>query len=327
MIFLLLILFYIDKTNKKNPKKECCPDASTLYDFSYFNQSNFPIPFRNYTFQDKGKYAGKGHFSIVKEQFLSDGTHVAIKELKIFKKYSLINELSILKALENVNHVVKLVGITGNESNPVIIYKYHSFSKESYQNMTMDQFKWWLRTLLETVKDIHSHGIIHRDLKINNILVDFVKKELTVIDFGLAEFNVYNGKKNPRTGCYRIKAPELIIEMHDYDCSSDIWSIGLSCLDIMIGLRSNWFASENKMQAENLISYFGSKKWNSFVSKYNPEYKTKSKMIGDIFELAMPGHYQLVTPESLDLVLKFLEFDPKERITAKQALKHPFFYN
>ncbi|OHS93947.1 Casein kinase II subunit alpha' [Tritrichomonas foetus] len=326
-VFALLLFSLHKSSRRRSHTSSICPDAEKLYDHSYFNNSNFPINFSNFSFSEDQSFAGKGHFSVVKKSTLSDGRVVAVKEIKIFKRRDLIRELSVLKAIEKVNHTIKLIGVTGNETNPIILYSFHNSTKYGYQNLTMSQFKWWLKTLLETVSELHEHGIIHRDLKLGNILADFDNKELTIIDFGLAEFNRLRGPKRPRVGCFRLKSPELAIESEKYDCSSDIWAIGIACLDLMIGFRSNWIIKSNSMLVQNLISYFGSKTWNNFVKKYDKSYLAQYSSHGDIFELAMPGHYKLVTLESLDLVYKFLTFDPKQRITARQALKHPFFTN
>lgn len=303
-----------------------CADASRLYNSSYFDLTKFPINFQTFEFkQSSDKFAGKGHFSVVKRATLPNGCEVAVKELHLFKKRDLIKEIHILKALETVDHVVRLIGITGNETLPSLIYTFHKSIKNDYYNITMPRFKWWLRTLLETISNIHKHGVIHRDLKLGNILTDFEAKQLTIIDFGLAEFNMKKARKNPRVGCYRLKAPEHAIESTDYDCKSDIWSIGIACLDLMIGLRSNWVIKDNDMLIEKLITYFGSDTWNSFAEKYDSSYMIDFETKGDIFELAMPGHYELFTQDSWDLVQRFLVFDPDQRISAEEALNHPFF--
>lgn len=326
MNFLLFLISFRDLDSKRNNNDFTCPDASLIYDTSYFNANNFIYEFKNFSFRESPqKFAGKGHFSVVRKYHLDDGRTVAVKEFRRFKRSDLIKELSILRALKNVDHVVKVVGLTGSQENPIVLYSYHHSPESVYQNITLLQFQWWLKTILETVSEIHSRGIFHRDLKLGNIITDFDRKELTIIDFGLAEFNTKSDQKNPHVGCYRIKAPELVIENRNFDCKIDIWSIGIMCLDIMINLKANWIVKSDENLIQKLITYFGSDNWNDFAIKYNESKLINYESIGDIFELALPGNYDLVTPESLDLVFKFLKFDPKERICANEALKHPFF--
>lgn len=328
MNLLFFILSYSSFFFKEKSNVSICADASLKYNSSYFDTEHFIDEFKNFSFKEPPqKFAGKGHFSVVRKSYLTDGQAVAVKEIRRFKRSDLIKELSILRILKDVDHVVKVVGLTGNEDNPIVLYSYHSTSKNGYQNLTLSQFRWWLKTLLETVSEIHSHGILHRDLNLGNILTDFDKEELTIIDFGLADFNINGKRNNPHTGCFRLKAPELAIERSFFDCKIDMWSIGITCLDLMINLRSNWVIKNNKMLIKKLVTYFGSTNWNNFVEKYDPSYIVDHEVIGDIFELALPGNYGLITPESLDLVFKFLKLDPIERISAKEALDHPFFYS
>lgn len=323
MIILLSFLSFF-----KNEKLDnfACPDASVIYDPSFFDTSHFVNKFENFSFiETPQKFAGKGHFSIVRKSYLNNGQAVAVKEIRRFKRRDLIKELSILRALKNVDHIVKVIGLAGNEEDPIVIYSYHDSPKNVYQNITLSQFQWWLKTLLQTVSEIHSRGIFHRDLNLGNIITDFDQKELTIIDFGLADFNIKNEPKNPHVGCYRLKAPELAVENQFFDCKIDMWSIGITCLDLMINLKANWIVKNNKALVQKLITYFGSVTWNDFAKKYNASYIINYESIGDIFELALPGNYNLITPESFDLIFKFLKFDPKERISAKEALNHPFF--
>ena len=285
----------------------------------------FPGDFTNFEFDSISEFAGSGHFSHVKKQYLKDGTTVAVKEMHIVNQGALNRELKALKVLENVPNTIKLLGVMGNETHPSLVYSYHKSTDYAYTNMTLADFRWWLKTLLETLSEIHELGVIHRDLSLQNILTDLEERKLTIIDFGLAELNRRRASNTGRPGCVRLKAPEMIINYPFYDCSSDMWSVGLACLDVMIGLTMNWDASTISEITQQVKQYFGSERWNSFVSVYNASLITRSNYTGDIFELAMPMRYNLVNADSLDLVEQMLELDPKKRISAKKALQHRFF--
>lgn len=72
----------------------------------------------------------------------------------------------------------------------------------------------------------HSRGIIHRDVKPMNIIVDHSKKVLKLIDWGLSEFYVPDKEYNVRVASRPFKGPELLVGFQKYDYSLDIWSTG-----------------------------------------------------------------------------------------------------
>ncbi|KAH0795667.1 CMGC family protein kinase [Histomonas meleagridis] len=301
-----------------------CKDADLLYPKHQFDYNKYPEPFRKFELEDDG-YAGKGHFSFVRKCKLKDGRQVAIKEFKIFNKKNLIRELQVLKAIENVPNTLKLVGLTGDEKLPSVIYSYHTSTKNAYENITEANFKWWLHELLVTLAGIHERGVLHRDVKLGNILVDFERHQLTLIDFGLAEFNRHSEPRNPKPGCIRLKSPEITVGYPYFDCSSDVWAAGIACLDIMFGLGSYWEGNSKDKIMQLIIRTFGSKSWNNFASVYNDEFVVASDTTGDIFEFIVPGNERLINPLILDLVQKMLNLDPSKRITAAEALHHPYF--
>ena len=72
----------------------------------------------------------------------------------------------------------------------------------------------------------HSHGIIHRDLKPQNICIDPIRRELTVIDWGLADFYRPKQELNLRVASRYYKPPEILLKYKYYDYSFDMWSVG-----------------------------------------------------------------------------------------------------
>ena len=304
---------------------DACGVADDLYPESVFERNVFPRGF-DMKAKNDGEYMGRGHFSIVRRETLENGDVVAAKQLKLVNKHALIREMHILEALKDTPNTVKLIGLAGNETSPTVLYSYHSSTKHAYVNMSLADFKWWLKSVLTALEEMHRRGVIHRDLKIQNIVTDLEKRQVTIIDFGLAEFNRRKARTyNTRVGCIRLKAPELAVEWPFYDCSSDMWSLGIACLDIMIGLHMNWEAKTVRELLSLMIRHTGSENWNKFAQRYNFSTKTNRTVHGDWFELAMPGNYDLVTPDSLDLVEKMLVLDPAQRISARDALKHPLF--
>lgn len=72
----------------------------------------------------------------------------------------------------------------------------------------------------------HSNGIMHRDVKPHNVMIDHAQRKLRLIDWGLAEFYHAGQEYNVRVASRYFKGPELLVDLRDYDYSLDMWSLG-----------------------------------------------------------------------------------------------------
>ena len=322
MIF-FKFLFLVCASHRRYSRSSKCVDAESLYDASFFNTSKYPVNFQNFSFKEtNSSYAGKGHFSVVKKQQLESGEYVAVKDIRIFSRTSLIKEIQTLIALNGTKNVMQFIGLTGNESHPTVIYSYHTSTPNAYINMSLADFKWWLRETLIAIKNIHSKGVIHRDINLGNVLCDLEKRTVTIIDFGLSEFyRPHLKNRSSKVGCVRFKAPELVLEKNDFDCSIDIWSLGICCLDIMLGIKKNWEAKSTEQIKTLIENYFG-RQWVTYANKNHVRGRNGNR---DIFELAMPGMLHLINNQTIEFVSRMLTVDPAKRPSASQLLRHPFF--
>ena len=86
---------------------------------------------------------------------------------------------------------------------------------------------------------------MHRDIKPQNIMFDAVQKNLSVIDWGLAEFYIPGTKYNVRVASRFYKSPELLVEDTQYHYSLDIWSAGCTFAETIFGCDSIFRGADN----------------------------------------------------------------------------------
>ncbi|XP_071711602.1 cell division control protein 2 homolog A-like [Rutidosis leptorrhynchoides] len=179
--------------------------------------------------------------------------------------------------------------------------------------------KMYLHQILCGVAYFHDHGVVHRDLKLENVLVDRKANVVKVADFGLARGYAASGQRytpNVGTRCYR--APEVLINADAYT-TFDVWSIG--CIFAEMVNREPLF--KGKSEIDVLLCIFkmmGTPNEDTLpgvtsISFIDSTFPTKD------LETAVPD----LDEHGLDLLRKMLCVDPHERITAKDALKHEYF--
>lgn len=157
-----------------------------------------------------------------------------------------------------------------------------------------------MRQLSRAVSFIHIKGIVHRDLKLENILVthiDFKKQDIGIViaDFGLSKI-IENQTTQTPCGTFAYAAPELLSDKL-YSQEVDIWSIG--CLLFTL-----------------LVAY------PPFYEDYRGSIADKIK--DGFFEFLSP-FWDSITENAIDLISHLLQVDPSQRLRAHQIECHPWF--
>ena len=215
------------------------------------------------------------------------------KYLKEIEVLALLDHPNILKILEyfydNNNYYVVTDIVTGGELFDQV-QKIRNFSEEKVC-IIMEQ-------LFSVIRYLHVKGIVHRDLKLENILVEKSDKDndlvIKLIDFGASSFFKKNLNLSLKIGTPYYIAPEVLDKSYNYKC--DLWSLGV----IMYILLSGFPPFDGKTDLEIMAKVK--------LGKFDFEKK----------------QFDLISQEAKDLIKDLLKLDPKTRLTAEAALQHPW---
>jgi len=248
---------------------------------------------------------GRGAYGIVyKTIHKKSGEIRAIKKIKKSRKEvdgKLLEEISILKQLDHPN-IMKIYEFTSNEKEHYIVSEYipggELFDMVSmHKRFTEVDAAFVMRQLLAAISYCHSRNIVHRDLKLENILIDTIKDKkpiVKIIDFGTALITQPKERLSKKVGSIYYIAPETL--RGDYTLKCDIWSLGV-IMYILLSGTAPFNASNNKKIMEAILK-------------------------GD-FDFPKPL-WDNISDEAKDLINKMLTYDPRKRITAIEAYKHPW---
>ena len=168
---------------------------------------------------------------------------------------------------------------------------------------------------------IHALGIVHRDIKPQNILIDTGNHRLVMCDFGSAK-KIKPGEKSVAYICSRYyRAPELILGQDKYGPTIDVWSIGCVMAEMFLG-EPIFPGSSSKDQMIKIMDLLGTPNTHDVTAMC----KNARVRLPNIQPMDFKKRFKRSTnPQAIDLLKKILCYDPKQRITPLEALLHPYF--
>lgn len=178
--------------------------------------------------------------------------------------------------------------------------------------------------IIVALKYIHSAGIMHRDMKPSNILVN-PAGDIKLADFGLAIGSTGDTHQLINyvvTRWYR--APELLLDQKQYNAGIDMWSVGC-ILGEMLARRPLFRGNSSKDQLRLVLSLLGKPKPEDVEFVDKPRYKEMLLKMQEKAAIPWNKIFHKASPEALDMLDRLLQFSPDKRASAADALDHPYF--
>ncbi|XP_076244271.1 cyclin dependent kinase 11B pitslre [Calliopsis andreniformis] len=263
---------------------------------------------------------------------------VALKRLKMEKEkegfpITSLREINTLLKAQHPNIVTVREIVVGSNMDKIFIvmdYVEHDLKslmetmKQKKQVFIPGEVKCLMQQLLRAVAHLHDNWILHRDLKTSNLLLSH-RGILKVGDFGLArEYGSPLRQYTPIVVTLWYRAPELLLGGKEYSTPIDMWSVG--CIFAELLRMEALFPGKSEIDQLNRIF----KELGTPNDRIWPGY-SKLPMVQKIPFAHYPVNnlrqrFSLSLSDlGIEMLNKFLTYDPQQRITAEDALKHGYF--
>ena len=276
----------------------------------FINDISEYLPSKKYKILSKLGSGSFGKVYLAQNKFTKE--KVALKQIKKSNKDLLSDgeikdEIEILKTLDHPD-IVRIIESFNTKDSYVLVTEYCEGGElfdQVRNQLSETQIAVIFRQLLSGLAYLHSHNIVHRDLKLENILIHETEKSKTtgedlfnikIIDFGTARI-FDNKKRKPQSivGSSYYIAPEVLKQKYNKEC--DLWSVGVILYMFIVG-HAPFDGCDDDEITDNIQR--------GVYRKDDKRWKRASK-------------------EVKDLIQKLLVYQPKKRLTAIQALRHPWF--
>ncbi|ULT96647.1 hypothetical protein L5515_011993 [Caenorhabditis briggsae] len=280
---------------------------------------------------EKLEKLGEGTYATVfRGRSILTNKFVALKEIRLEQEEgapcTAIREVSLLRNLRHAN-VVTLHDIIHTDRLLTLVFEYVDRDLKQYMDscnnaMQMNNIRLFLFQLLRGLAYCHQRRVLHRDLKPQNLLIT-AKGELKLADFGLARAKSVPTKTYSNevvTLWYR--PPDVLLGSTDYSTHIDMWGVGCILFEMIAG-RALFPGGTPTEQLGLIFRTLGSPRpdrhpticekptFYPYANRhYNPE--------------PLCRQIPRIDAHGFELLMKFLQYEGKDRVSAAEALKHPF---
>ncbi|KAH8832204.1 CMGC/CDK/CDK7 protein kinase [Flagelloscypha sp. PMI_526] len=279
----------------------------------------------------KERKVGEGTYAVVYQgKDTTTGKKIAIKKIKVgqFKDgldMSAIREVKFLRELHHQN-VIELLDVYSSKTNLNLVLEFldsdlEMIIKDRNCVFLPSDIKSWMGMTFRGLEFCHRNFVLHRDLKPNNLLISSTG-ELKLADFGLArDFQDPGFRMTHQVITRWYRPPELLLGARHYGSAVDIWSVG--CIFAELMLRTPYLAGESDMDQIRTI-------FRALGTPTEAEWPGYTKLPNHIVVESFPKPqlrdlFTAASADALNLLGKTLIYEPRKRISAKEALYHSYF--
>ncbi|EIN10645.1 Pkinase-domain-containing protein [Punctularia strigosozonata HHB-11173 SS5] len=278
---------------------------------------------------------GEGTFGkVYKARNAVTGVHVALKRIRMEAErdgfpVTAMREIKLLQSLRHEN-IVRLYEMMVSNGNVYMVFEYMDHDLTGILSQTQFSFtdanlKSLCQQMLAGLAYLHHKGVIHRDIKGSNILVNN-RGELKLADFGLARFYQKRRRSDYTNRVITLwyRPPELLYGATVYGPEVDMWSAG--CIMLELFTKKPVFQGNDEIhQLDVIFKILGTpttERWPGVTELPWFELVKPKEVIPNHFR----GLFQKwMSPAALDLAEQLLDYEPSRRISAVQALDAPYF--